>query len=150
MTIVVVDPADIREDSELALLGLERMKGKRIEVEADRLYESDDNNRSYFFFKPKNPKIYTRREIGAGFAAHLQGVKDALEELETEEICQGWDLYFATKRYRSFVHNYITPVVELIDAARSLNAQELHVDARHLKLFEEAYELGASPAHTAE
>lgn len=141
-TYAVVDPRDIREDSELAELGLERLRGAQFEELVDQVYGDDENDTFGWFGLRKVQKRYTRRQIGVWMDEILND-----KPRSKDNGIRGWWCVQGTQfAFAGYKHYRVDPVVELIRAAHDLNTQELRVDAHTMRLFEDAYAAGVKPS----
>lgn len=141
MTIVVVDPADIREDAEQALRGVERLKGKRFEELVTEVFNSHDNQRFTWFGLRKPALIYDRRTIATLLAEML--IDRNRGGNYKNYIADWWSVEGVFAAWHGYNHFKVKPVERLIASAESLNAIELHVDSNVLRQFEAAYEAGS-------
>lgn len=145
-TYAVVDPRDIRDDAEQVELGLARMRGRRFEALVDEVFQSWENERFTWFGLRKPAKHYTRRQIGVWLDEILND-----RPRSKDNGIRDWDVVDCTQwSMNSFEYHRLDPVTHLIRAARDLNTQELRVDAKTMRLFEDAYNQGYSPCDAEE
>lgn len=146
-TQALVDPRDIRDDTNAALRGLMILKGAELERITDEVYKSRTNSKigfwaSWFNNKDQSeyPRRWTRRQI-AKWVAELVD-RDVIKS-DNNPLDWWTDGGCAMSQWEK---KYKQPVIELIQVAASVNTTEIIVDATTLQHFDAAYEAGFKPS----